>query len=111
MRLLAAAAYHGLSLLALLVHLYLVVIVAVTLILTVPPGMAVPGLLLRLVVAAGWVVLLAFGLLLWLRRRWLVCVQRRARRLGAASRARAGLGRLVPQLGLLVVYSLFARQG
>lgn len=72
MRLLAAAAYHGLSLLVLLVHLYLLVIVVVTLILTVPPGMELPGLLLKLVVAAGWVALLAFGLLLWMRRRWLV---------------------------------------
>ena len=72
MRLASAVAYHGLSLIALLVHPYLVVIVAVTLILTVPPGMEVPGLLLKLLVAVGWVVLLALGLLLWLRRRWLV---------------------------------------
>jgi hypothetical protein len=68
----SAVAYHGLSLLALLAHLYLVVIVLVTLILTVPAGMELPGLLLKATVAIGWVALLALGLLLWLQRRWLV---------------------------------------
>jgi hypothetical protein len=69
---LSTIAYHGLSFVALLVHLYLVVIVFVTLILTVPPRMELPGLLLKLVVVAGWIGLLAFGFLQWLRRHWLV---------------------------------------
>jgi hypothetical protein len=102
-RLLSAIAYHGFSLLALLVHLYLAIIVAVTVIPTVPPGMELPGLLLKLVVVAGWVALLAFGLLQWLRRRWLVFGVPFIALVSwwGHQRDRVGLDRLVSQVGLL----------
>ena len=66
MTLVSAVAYHGLAVIALLIHfLAFGLYVLITMALTAPPDMELPAVIVKLIIVAGWVVLLGFGLSEW----------------------------------------------
>lgn len=71
MTLVSAVAYHGLAVIALLIHfLAFGLYVLITMALTAPPDMELPAVIVKLIIVAGWVVLLGFGLSEWRGHRW-----------------------------------------